>query len=412
MAMRWLSLAVVTLILGGCLNYAMVPPVRTTVANNAFSIVPGRTWNKNTMNNDERWTLDGNSLQELIFFNATNGQQLSSTRLGGSTFGTGVIVQKKDNLPPFTSTMTLLDIPEFIEASLTQLEAVDLNVTNFQAGKFGAADGFRFDIQFAYKTGLVAKGFVVGTVSGGRLVGMIFTAAETYYYARDLSEAERIVASIEFGGTVAPAETSLARAPVPVPSIVPAVSAKPSPVVAAPVPQTPPPAAAPRPAFVPAPIAATALPPCSSLPLVQPPGTRNINDAVSRGKDGALLPVAAPVRVDSPCIPDASPQGTMIRDVLNPGSAPRDSLKPISAPAAPAPAAANAASLPPCSSLPLVQPPGTRSISDATSRIGNGPVAAPVRVQEPCIPDPPVQGTTARDVAGSKGNLRPVTAPR
>jgi hypothetical protein len=232
--------------------------------------------------------------------------------------------------------MTLLDVREFIEASLTQLGAVDLNIANFQAGKFGVADGFRFDVQFAYKTGLIAKGFVVGTISGDRLVGMMFTAAETYYYARDLPEAERIVASIEFGGTVASAETSLARKPVPVATIVanpgplanPALYAKPMPVVVAPAPQTgqqPAPASASaQPAFVTAPIAPTALPLCSTLPYEQPPGTRNINETMRAAT--ALLPIAAPVRVNRPCIPDP-PGGTTARDVAQS----KDNLRPVTA---------------------------------------------------------------------------------
>jgi hypothetical protein len=338
MSMRWLSVAVVAaLLLGGCLNYSMMPPVRTKVASGAFSIEPGRTWNKNVLNGDERWTLDGNSLQELIFINAGNGQRLNSTRLGGSTFGTSVIASANDKLPPFRSEMTLLDVREFIEASLTQLGAVDLNIANFQAGKFGVADGFRFDVQFAYKTGLIAKGFVVGTISGDRLVGMMFTAAETYYYARDLPEAERIVASIEFGGTVASADTSLARKPVPVATIVanpgllpnPALYAKPMPVVAAPAPQTgqqPVPASASvQPAFVTAPIAPTALPLCSTLPYEQPPGTRNINETMRAAT--ALLPIAAPVRVNKPCIPDPPSGGTTARDVAQS----KDNLRPVTA---------------------------------------------------------------------------------
>ena len=518
MRMRLLSIAIMAAFLAGCLNYSLMPPVRTKVANNAFSIEPGRTWNKNAQNQDERWTLDGNSLQELIFFNAVSGQPLSSTRLGGSAFGTSVIVSKKEKLPPLASTMTLLDVQEFIEASLTQLDAVDLYVANFQPGKFGNADGFRFDIQFAYKSGLIAKGFVVGTIAGGRLVGMIFTAAETYYYARDLPEAERIVASIEFGGTVAAADRSLARAPAPIPSLAPSFSAPPAPApaFAAPAPQTvpqpasPPAAAANRLAYVPAPIAA-ALPPCSSLPMeqppgtrnindiagnksdhllpvaaprrvdkpcvlddapqgttirdlqfsgtsarpgiaaqpvttiakpgeqqrpafavapitasplplcsslpmVQPPGTRSINDAVLSGKDGALLPVAAPVRANQPCIPDNQPQGTTIQSVISPGTGTRDTLKPITAIAGTPPSAPAApAALPPCSSLPYEQPPGTRNINEATiPRTALLPVAAPVRVNKPCIPDAPTQGTTIQSVINNApatgGSLKPVTA--
>lgn len=190
-------LVVVLVALAGCVNYALVPPARTTVTG-SYSVAPTLTWNKATLHGDERWTIDGNSLQELIFISATDGKRILSSPLGGPTLTDPVIRPSNDKLPPYQATMTPIDIKELVEASITQLGAVNLQTSNFRPAKFGNASGFRFDLAFAQKNGLLEKGFAVGAQVGDRLNLIIFTAASVYYYDRDFPEAQRIVDSIEF----------------------------------------------------------------------------------------------------------------------------------------------------------------------------------------------------------------------
>ena len=196
--MRKIVLFIVgSLTLYACVNYALVPPARTTVAG-SYSVAPTVAWNKSTLHGDERWTIDGNTLQELVFVSATDGKQILSSPLGGPTLSDPAIRPSNEKLPVYRKSMTVLDIKELVEASITQLGAVNLATTNFRAPKFGNTDGFRFDLSFARKNGLREKGFVVGAQVGEQLHLIIFIAAATYYYERDLPEAERIVQSIAF----------------------------------------------------------------------------------------------------------------------------------------------------------------------------------------------------------------------
>src|SRR5690606_14636310 len=113
---RALAGAYALLALAGCLNYSMVPPERTTVAG-AFSVMPSVAWNKSTLHGDERWTLDGNSLQEIIFLNVGDNQRLMSAVLGGPGLGEPVVRPANDKIPAYLSSMTPYDIKEIIEAS-------------------------------------------------------------------------------------------------------------------------------------------------------------------------------------------------------------------------------------------------------------------------------------------------------
>lgn len=420
--------------LAGCQAYKLVSPATPTPVTGGYSVTPTVAWSKTTVLGDERWTTEGNVLQEIAFADIGPGENMLNAPIHMPAFQPHLVVSRagENKLPRYGAAMTLLDVKDFIEATLVQVGALNVVLDDMQAARFGAADGFRLGFGFNMKSGLAYKGFIVGAQVGGRLKLMIYSAAEVFYYARNLGEAERLATSVQFAGPVAPATTTMA-------SVMPAAPAPATPPAAQPanpnliaLPPRPDGVARraptytalpPAPAMAPTPTLGAdvvALPPCSSLPYEQPPGTRNINDAVAGGRNTALLPVAPLRRVDRPCIPDEPQQGTTIRDVISPGTGTSGTVRPITAiaPSAaisgPSVAAPAVQPLPLCSSLPMEQPPGTRNVADAAyTRGALLPVAAPVRVNKPCIPDPGPQGAAIRDAVAPNGtnpaSLRPIT---
>ncbi|MCD6073739.1 MAG: lipoprotein, partial [Rhodospirillales bacterium] len=353
----------------GCQAYKLVSPGPTPVTG-GYSVTPTAAWNKATVMGDERWTTEGNVLQEVAFADIGHGDRLFNAPIHTPAFPPGVIVSRvgENKLPAYRADMTLFDVKDFIEATLVQVGALNVSISDMRPAKFGALDGFRIDIGYNMKTGLARRGFIVGVQTGGRLKLIIYSAAEVFYYARNLPEAERLVASVQFAGAVAPAENAVASA-MPA-AAAPAVQSPPQPANPNLVALPPRPDGAPRrtPVYTagPAPAPATAsaggaLPPCSSVTQL-PESTKSIADSVGGRSNLARIDVAP--KPTTPCVdlPPCSsvaelPEGTTT--IANSVGG-RSNLAPVVAatPCAPAPSAAapsaivpivRAAPLPPCS---------------------------------------------------------------
>lgn len=117
--------------------------------------------------------------------------------LGDPNFTQTLIRETPKTMPTYDKAMSPLDVKELIESSLALAGIASLQTADFRPAKFGASDGFRFEFTCARPEGLKQKGFVVGRQTATSLQLVIFIAAATYYFERDLPEAERIVASIQ-----------------------------------------------------------------------------------------------------------------------------------------------------------------------------------------------------------------------
>lgn len=161
-----------------------------TVAKGTMSVRPDAQWNRwstRPIKTSEIWTIDGTELNELYFVDGLGA--------GGTLFKDA---RKKDApLPALSAKAELSDIPEFVESSVR----VALNTSAFEMGKvepatLGGQPAVRFGYEYAVEgVPLKRRGLAVGTLVGGKLRLITYTAPTLYYFDRDLAKAEAVFAS-------------------------------------------------------------------------------------------------------------------------------------------------------------------------------------------------------------------------
>jgi hypothetical protein len=162
----------------------------TAVARGSLAVTPAEGWNRwsaRPIKKSEVWTLDGVALNELYFV---------SGLIPGETLYRDIA--KKDHpLPKMVAGMQLTDIPDFVESSMrVALKTSVFRVTNVEPVRFAGRDGVRFAYEYAVEDSpLIRKGVASGTVAGNQLYLITFTAPGVFYFDRDRSKAEAVMAS-------------------------------------------------------------------------------------------------------------------------------------------------------------------------------------------------------------------------
>ncbi|UAB79099.1 hypothetical protein INR77_05260 [Erythrobacter sp. SCSIO 43205] len=161
-----------------------------TVAKSNLEVTPPSNWNRWTsrpVKESETWTKDGVNLNELYFI---GGLPAGKTLYKDS--------QKKDRpLPQLSKDLDLTEIPEFYESSTRLvLNTSVFEMTSVEPGKLAGYDAVKFEFQYSVEgSPLLRKGLGVGTMVGGELFLVAFTAPSTYFFERDRAEVEAIMAS-------------------------------------------------------------------------------------------------------------------------------------------------------------------------------------------------------------------------
>lgn len=175
------------LLLAGCQTYSLVPMERVSIGG-TLSIEPKIQWNKRTLDNTEMWTVDGEALQVVqIYKGLEDGDTLFELQDS----------EKQENMPKFKETMSLLEIREFIEASIVQSGFTNLKTLKFEPASFAGRDGFRFDFTFTDKNGLRKLGFATGAMVGGKFYLVFYHGAKLHYYDKYLKEVEDMIRTIQ-----------------------------------------------------------------------------------------------------------------------------------------------------------------------------------------------------------------------
>jgi hypothetical protein len=107
-------------------------------------------------------------------------------------------VSKKE-LGVYRDTMLPDDVAELLCANLSRLEFQRIETANLRPVPFGAAAGFRFDLAFSTKDGLLMKGTAIAAQRGGKLDLILFIAPDEYYYGHYSEVVDRIFSSIQAG---------------------------------------------------------------------------------------------------------------------------------------------------------------------------------------------------------------------
>jgi len=187
----------------GCAPFALINPERQTVGG-VISVEPGVRWNKMTMGDFagkvEVWTLDGPSLNTLMFFTGVGDGEPLFTRRSMAEGG----ARKEEKPPVFRSTMNPVEIQELLEATLarhfrtTIVEGRDLKSVPLAGGS-----GFRFNTRLLGRDEVERSGVFVGTVRNKKLYGAWFQGAKLHYFERYLPEFERLFSSASLVGEAA-----------------------------------------------------------------------------------------------------------------------------------------------------------------------------------------------------------------
>lgn len=142
-------------------------------------------WNRLEGGRDgaEVWTADGTPLDVLAFYVGV---------AEGETLGAA----PSEHAPRFRTTMSPHDIVELYEALVTQ-EGSEFRLERLGPAAFGGRPGFVFEHTTVMREGPALGGIAYGTVAGGRLYLLSYTAPRRYFFEKNLAEVRRIAASAE-----------------------------------------------------------------------------------------------------------------------------------------------------------------------------------------------------------------------
>lgn len=180
-----LAACLAVLLVGACNKYSMVESSRQTIGD-AYSVEPVIGWSEESAGTAELWTVDGPELDAVRLYAA----------LGR---GDALFTTKSDaDMPGYDPDMQAPDIADLVVDSIARLGAGEVDATNLRPARFGALDGFRFEVSFYTDDGLRVAGMALGAKGAdGKLHLILFTGAELYYFPKYRDQVERIFQSVQ-----------------------------------------------------------------------------------------------------------------------------------------------------------------------------------------------------------------------
>lgn len=160
-----------------------------SVAKSDLTVSPAIQWNRISQrpgSDAERWTLDGELLNDVLFFGAiADGDTLLRE------------VDRRNNpLPKFSSSMLLIDLPDFLNATLRIAKGHQtFDVEAVEPTDFLGAQGVRIEFKTVGSDDIVRRGQTHAAIIDGELYMMTFEAPAIFFYGRDVGHFEQLVAS-------------------------------------------------------------------------------------------------------------------------------------------------------------------------------------------------------------------------
>ena len=173
-------------------TYILVKPGKVEI-NKIYSVNTNMKWSQfqEREYNFLFWTVDGYTLQRIVFFKPLeDGQSLFDY----DSFFT----KKNEKRPTFNSKMNKFEIKEFFESCIIwSREFTSFETTDIKNHKIGETEGVSFDIKAQNELGLNYKGFAVVGIKNNKLYSIYFIATEMEFYDRYKKEAEEIISSVK-----------------------------------------------------------------------------------------------------------------------------------------------------------------------------------------------------------------------
>jgi len=180
----------VLFIVSGCAYYSLVETGKQVQVGQGLAVESDIAWNKATWRGAVTWTVDGPSLQQLIFLTGIDdGKPLFTPARQG---------QNSEKMPKFRSGMTSLEIVDLLEATLVRENVHQFEKQNIQPVTFGGRDGFRFDFSYVSSGGLNYNGIATGAVKDDKLYLIMYLGTSMHYYEKYVEQVEQIINSVEF----------------------------------------------------------------------------------------------------------------------------------------------------------------------------------------------------------------------
>ena len=173
-------------------TYILVEPGKVEI-NKIYSVNTNMKWSQfqEREYNFLFWTVDGYTLQRLVFFKPLED--------GQSLFDYDTLFRKKnEKRPTFNSKMNKFELKEFFESCIIwSREFTTFETTDIKNYKIGETEGVSFDIKAQNELGLNYKGFAVVGIKNNKLYSIYFIATEMEFYDRYKKEAEEIIFSVK-----------------------------------------------------------------------------------------------------------------------------------------------------------------------------------------------------------------------
>lgn len=160
------------------------------IRKSPLTVTPGIAWNRlgpRLGRNAEAWTLDGNSLNDLIFYTAIPA--------GATLFRE--VDKKNKPLPKFDGKMLAPDVAAMFESSYRIANSTSLfSVDSIEPATFAGKSGFRFTYSFTVQNEEVKRsGEATGAIVNGQLYLITYEAPKIHYYDRNIADYRAVVAS-------------------------------------------------------------------------------------------------------------------------------------------------------------------------------------------------------------------------
>ncbi|WP_423602769.1 hypothetical protein [Sphingomonas sp. MS122] len=160
----------------------------------SLTVTPTIPWNRlgaRLGRNAEAWTLDGHSLNDLIFYTAIPA--------GKTLFRE--VDKKNKPLPKFDPKMLAPDIAALFESSYRIAGSTSLfSIDSIEPATFAGKPGFRFSYSFTVQDEEVRRaGEATGAVINGQLYMITFEAPKIHYFDRNIEDYRALVATAKVG---------------------------------------------------------------------------------------------------------------------------------------------------------------------------------------------------------------------
>lgn len=164
------------------------------IRKSALSVKPGVAWNRlgaRLGRNAEAWTLDGHSLNDLIFYTAIPAGQTLFREVD----------KKNKPLPKFDAKMLAPDVAALFESSYRIAGSTSLfSIDSIEPATFAGKPGFRFTYSFTVQDEEVRRaGEATGAIVNGQLYMITFEAPKIHYFDRNVADYRAVVASAKIG---------------------------------------------------------------------------------------------------------------------------------------------------------------------------------------------------------------------